>query len=338
VKALSAFLSVGLCFAALGQASQPQAAAPDAAQGSPQDTPPRANVLRVAVLNFEGTSSQDRSGVEVADAVVAHLASDPSIVVVEREQLLRLLDEQKVGLSALVGPREVVRVGRLVSAQLVVTGRVSSRDNTNRVVARVISTETSRLLAVSAEAPAEQPLSKLAEVVAKRVGARIKESGRDLTGADDGPDAIAPYVEKLRGRKLPVVHVRIPEQHVGRAVPDPAAETEILLSLQRVGVPILDPAADNPEGKAELLVTGEGVSSFAVRTGDLITCVARLEWKGRTRGSERIDLVGRHTARRADLAEPIAAKLALEDTGRAAALDIIAYLERTTAPAAPAKP
>lgn len=324
-----AVIAVCLCTAALAPGAQPEPPAKGA---------PPAALVRVAVLNFDGPADQGRSGADVADAIVAKLAADPSVIVVEREQLLRLLDEQKIGLSALVGPRDAVRVGRLVSAQLVIAGRVSSRDNTTGVVARVVSTETSRLLAVSVEAPRDRPFSALADEVAKAVLGRVKESGRDLTAADEPADAIAPYVEKLRGRKLPVVHVKIPEQHVGRAVPDPAAETEILLSLQRVGVPILDPAADNPEGKADLLVTGEGVSSFAVRTGDLITCVARLEWKGRSRGSDRIDFVGRQTTRRADLAEPIAAKLALEDAGRAAALEILAHLDRSTPPAAPAKP
>ena len=89
-------------------------------------------------------------GTKVGDLLLARLATDPRIHLVDREDLLKLLEEQELSLSGLVRPDEAVRIGQLTGAKLIVTGSVFQVDQTLYLIAKVIGTETSAAPAAAA--------------------------------------------------------------------------------------------------------------------------------------------------------------------------------------------
>ena len=109
---------------------------------------------------------------------------------------------------------------------------------------------------------------------------------------------------------MPSVSVKISEQHFGQFVIDPAAQTELSLILQQCGFKVVDELSTN---KADIEITGEALSEFGLRKGNLQSCRARIEIKARDVASGNIISEDRQTSVAVDIAEHIAAKTALQN-------------------------
>jgi hypothetical protein len=129
-------------------------------------------------------------------------------------------------------------------------------------------------------------------------------------------ERIAQLKKALDGKKLPVVSVRIKEQHFGRPVIDPAAQTELSVILQQCGFTLTDDSSTN---KAAIEITGDAFSAYGMQKGNLVSCKSRIEIKARDAATGNILLVDRQTSVGVDVAEQTAAKTALEN-----AMDILA--------------
>ena len=103
--------------------------------------------------------------------------------------------------------------------------------------------------------------------------------------------------------------VKLPEQHFGSPVRDPAAETELGKILQDCGFKLVD---DKSPEKAEVEITGEAFSALGARKGNLISCKARVEVKAHKR-TGKVVAVDRQTSVAVDVAEQTSAKTALQN-------------------------
>ena len=121
---------------------------------------------------------------------------------------------------------------------------------------------------------------------------------------------MAKIKKALGDKKLPVVSVKITEQHFGQHVIDPAAQTELSLILQQCGFTLVD---DHSTNQPTVEITGEAFSEFGMRKGNLQSCRARIEIKARDVASGKILFVDRQTSVAVDLAEHVAAKTALQN-------------------------
>lgn len=65
--------------------------------------------------------------------------------------------------------------------------------------------------------------------------------------------------------------------------------------------------------KADVMISGEGISTFAARRGGLMTVKARLEIKAVERATDKVLAVDRQTVVVVDLSEPLAGKAALQE-------------------------
>lgn len=81
----------------------------------------------VAVVDFEDRSGAifPHLGKGVADMLATALVKSGKFVVVERNELSKILEEQKLGLSGLVTPQSAPKVGMLLGVQAIVTGSVT---------------------------------------------------------------------------------------------------------------------------------------------------------------------------------------------------------------------
>jgi hypothetical protein len=269
-------------------------------------------ILTVAVFDFESKDEAVRDlGPKVSALVTANLSANPQLITVERAELEKVLGEQELGLSGTVGPESAAKVGNLTGAKVLVTGRVMKIDSDLTIIAKIIGTETSRVYGEIVTGKASASLTDLSAELAKRIGANLRTNGDTLVAkVETHEDRVAKIKKALGDNKLPSVSVKIPEQHIGQHVIDPAAQTELSLLLQQCGFTLVD---DNSPGKPDIEITGEAMSELGMRKGNLTSCRARIEIKARNRVTGSVIGVDRQTSVGVDLAEHIAAKTALQN-------------------------
>jgi hypothetical protein len=269
--------------------------------------------LTTAVLDFQTSGDKlEKKGAEVAILLNTQLSAAPGLVLVERQEIDKALGEQELGLSGTVTPESAAKIGTLTGAKVLVTGRVFSAGDKFFVVAKIMSTETSRVYGELATFQDLAGLDKATAELAKKIEGVIEKRGDTLVSH---VETAAERLERLKklvdGKKLPSVAVNITERHLHLPTIDPAAETEMKSILQQLGFEVIDPKDSNKQ--ADVAITGEGFSELGGRHGNLISCRARLEVKMSRPGTGKTLLVDRQTDVAVDLAENIAGKSSLEN-------------------------
>jgi hypothetical protein len=139
----------------------------------------------------------------------------------------------------------------------------------------------------------------------------VTEKGDTLVAkVESREERIAAILKSLRDGKRPAASVKISERHFGQPTRDPAAETELLVLLQKAGFPVVD---EQSKQKADIEITGEAFSAVGLRKGNLISCKARVEVKVHDLRNRKLLLVDRQTSVAVDVAEQTAGKMALEN-------------------------
>lgn len=271
-------------------------------------------ILPVAVLDLEANEPRLKErGSQMALLVSTQLSMIDGIATVERQELAKLLGEQELGNSGMIEPATAARIGHLTGARVLVMGRVFTVGGETMAAVKIMSTETSRVFGSTQEFSVDAPLSGPAAALANKVAEILKNKKDDLlVRVVSVDDRVSRVKKKLAGRKLPSVAIAIPEQHLGPAVIDPAAQTEIGLILGQAGFTLLTGEA---AVGADFLITGEAFSEAGIRRGGLVSCRARTEVKVISQPQGKVVLMDRQVTWAVDTAEHIAAKTALQQTG-----------------------
>lgn len=268
----------------------------------------------IAILPFRERGKEvEGLGGQVADLVFTKLIVDPGLNLVDREDLYKTLGEAELNLSGIVNPAEAIVIGQLSGAQLIVTGSVFQVSDKIYLVAKIIGTETSRVVGASVSGGLGLGVDELAKELGDKVIEVIHKRSDKLVAAPiTKTDRLAAIRTKLGNAKRPKVFVSITEQHVGEQTIDPAAETELSLFLREVGFEVIDSEQGSAQ-EADLLITGEGLSEFATRRGELVSVKARLEVKVVDRVTGHVVAIDRQTRVAVDMVEQIAGKQALQE-------------------------
>ena len=271
-------------------------------------------VYPVAVFPFaERGRDAAELGNKVTDLLFANLVTNPEMYLVEREEIDKLFTEQELNRSGLINPDQATQIGYLTGAKILVTGSVLVVGDKMYVVAKIIGTETSRVLGASVKGAVDDELDGLVEELAKNVASTISERAKELVARPvSKEDRLAALIKSMGKGKRPSVWIDVPERHIGQTTYDPAAETELTRVCKELDFEVIDRKEGNRKD-ADIVLTGEGFSQFASRHGNLVSVKARLEVKAIDRASGKVLAVARHTSVAVDLAEQIAGKTALQD-------------------------
>lgn len=281
-------------------------------------------VYPVAILPFQERGSGVKGyGEKVSDLLFAALARSPAIYLVDRADIKKLLDEHELNLSGMVAPGQATQVGQLTGAQILVTGSVIEVDKSIYIVGKIIGTETSRVLGASVKGRTRDEVGPLVEELAATVGDTVTKQATKLVAEEVKPaDQLAALNEKLGLARRPAVLIRITERHVGQATVDPAAQTELALCCKAAGFEVIDPD-EGRKADADVVITGQGFSEFAMRRGSLVSVKARLELKATDPRSGKVLAAGRQVTVQVDLTEQIAGKNALQQAALGIALRLL---------------
>lgn len=265
--------------------------------------------LPIAILGFETSDARRQSAAtEASELLGVFLAQNPALYLVERAEIEKILGEQTLGLSGLTNPDSAARVGQLLGAKALITGRIIPTSDKTLVVAKVMSTETSRVFGETATAGNDltEPTKELAGKIATLIEKNRKAFSPEIVTREKRMAALG-KVLKGNGR---TVSVRIQEQDLGRPVIDPAAQTEFEKALIELGFKIF-----NPSGEAlapDLRISGEAFSQPGARRGQLVSARARVEIRAESMDGSVL-AVDAETATAVDTAEAVAGKSALQE-------------------------
>jgi hypothetical protein len=269
--------------------------------------------LTVAVIDFAASDEKLKAMTEEAPILLsAALSSSPQVWMVERESIDKILAEQTLKLSGLTDPTNVVSTGRLLGAKVLVTGRVIHSGNNVNVVAKIMSTSTSRVFGETVKASdsgsLEPAMTELSEKIAKLLVAHRAVFDPVMPKRED---RIARLREALHGKKLPSVSISIPEESLPRPVVDPAVETEFGKIVLELGGTVIDAKSGQTP---DIRISGEAFSQLGTRRGQLIAARARIEIKATRVADGTVMAIDRETGVAVDIADAVAGKTALQET------------------------
>ena len=244
-RSLSSVLLALLC-AAMTLAVEPQPTGEAKAEAAKASAKPSAG-LTVAVLDFTASDPATPDlGTELAAAISAMLSSEKGVTLVERQAMAQILREHELSLTGLVNDQQAVKVGKLVGARLMVTGRAFRLGKDLFITAKLIGTETSLVEGVMVKDAADADLGAMVMALSEKLAQKIRQSGSKLVAAaDDEIDPLPALKKKLAGRRKPLLAVIVRERHHAGPQPvvvesvtrviDPAVETEIKKVLAECG-------------------------------------------------------------------------------------------------------
>lgn len=283
--------------------------------------------IRVAVFNFDVLKGVDVQAAAVTDQIDTMLSALSKVTIVNREQIKKVAAEHSIALSGMVNTASAVKLGKFLSAQYIVVGRASKIGHTHYLVMKIVDVETTVQTTISAKASVENGF----EAVLKRLEPPLKKSIRKLqrpvVAVENARFVKLRKAVKPLGQK--VFLVTIDERHINRPLRDPAAQMSAANRLRSLGFTVIVPKDPKPgwkeslletgkyaEKKVDFLIEGDGVSAFAARMGNLISCRARVELRVISLPGRSMVVSDKGVAARVDLVEALAAKSALEDASR----------------------
>lgn len=288
----------------------------------------RADGYTVAVLPFS-YSTKDKAfedmGSEVQQLLTAYLTAAPSVMLVERAEVDKALSEVELGKSGMVDPESAAKVGQLTGAQILVTGRIFPVKNDIILVAKIIGIETGRVYGTTVTMAANDKITAAAQELSEKVGNTIGEKATTMIAAkENAKSVIAKLKPKVEGLKLPSVSIEIAERNINHdnARPAtetgtlrPAATTEMGFILKQLGFEVVDVAESSR--RADIEVSGESFSEFALRKGNLVSAKGRVEIKAINKSDGKVLSVDRENSVAVDLAPDAAGKAAIAKSAEA---------------------
>src|SRR3989344_1074359 len=82
---------------------------------------------RIGVVDFQNktTYGANRLGTSASDILITELTKSNRFIVVERDKLDKLMEEQKLGMSGAINPSTAAKLGKILGLNAIVTGAIS---------------------------------------------------------------------------------------------------------------------------------------------------------------------------------------------------------------------
>jgi TolB-like protein len=139
---------------------------------NPMSVPQVGSRLSVAVAPFEGKGEAKVFADAVTQTMITKLVNLRRFKVIEREEIDKVMKEQKFQTSGVVDDKTAVKLGKVTGADAIIVGSHLLTAGTGTFSARVIDVETSETI-VAEEASIEKPVMDVVEEVVENVATMI---------------------------------------------------------------------------------------------------------------------------------------------------------------------
>ncbi|MBN2201034.1 hypothetical protein JW777_03700 [bacterium] len=136
--------------------------------------------ITVAVGDFENRTDRlylDSWAILIPEYLAGELSRSRDITVVDRERLDAVLDERKLQMAGLTDSSAALEIGRMLSAQYMVTGTVSEIGGWIRIDSRITSVATGRMVAENVSARSAKHLEKMIGLLAGNLKVQMTGQG-----------------------------------------------------------------------------------------------------------------------------------------------------------------
>ena len=228
-------------------------------------------VPTAAVLPFEARGRQaenDQAGKSVSDLLFVTLLENGAANLVERAELDKALNELHLSAAGLVAPESQLQLGRLIGAKILISGSLFETGGKKYVVAKIIGTETSRVLGCSVNG--RDDYVDLAPELAAKVAKVLEKDVDKLLPAKMTARSALDKLSEVQGNRRPV-YLSISED-IQVSAPDPASEIELKKLLLALGFEVV-----GSRSEAAFALICEAVASNAGQYQKFSSASARVE-------------------------------------------------------------
>jgi TolB-like protein len=134
----------------------------------------------VAIGDFENRTDffyLDSWAQKIPEYLSSELSHSPEIVVVDRQRLKSVLDEQKLQATGLTDSSKVLEIGKLLSAEVIITGVLSQLGDDLRIDARITNVSTGRMIGEKVTARSNKFLERMITLLANNLKVQITGAG-----------------------------------------------------------------------------------------------------------------------------------------------------------------
>ncbi len=231
--------------------------------------------LTVAVYDFKGDGEAASYGNNVTTLVTADLTTETNLVILERAELTKALNEQAFGVSGMVSSDAAAKIGQITGAKVLVAGQViKTGDNHAVIVAYIIGTETGRLFADKVEGAADN-LMALTSDLSRKIALTITVQTTNLVPpkSESREDYLNRIVKNIRGTNRPSVSVSIQRYNYPY---EPTVDGELGAILLKAGFKVVDGKSDH---KPDIEIIGSGDMLALTSRDGLFSCSYGLDVK-----------------------------------------------------------
>lgn len=235
--------------------------------------------LSVAVYDFTGDAEAAGYAGKATSLVTADLTTETNLVVLERADLNKVLNEQAFGISGMVSADAAAKIGQVTGVKVLVAGQAIKTDGNHLViVANIIGTETGRLFAAKVEGSPDN-LMPLTADLSRQIARIISAQATNLMApaAESHEERVARIVNSIKGKNRPSVSVDISAYNgLGNSWRDTTSTSELANLLLKAGFPVVD---ENSDKKPDVIITGTTGVGTGLPRGELVTGRVLIELK-----------------------------------------------------------
>lgn len=143
--------------------------------------------VHVAIVDFRNQSEQfylDSWERIIPDLLRANLSRIDGLIVVDRNRLDTILEEQALSLSGLVNTEQAQEVGKLLGAEFLITGSIHEVNRKIRISADIIRIKTGQVKTEQVNGPDQKHLDKMTSLLANNLVYQLTQN--------------VPYMEEIK--------------------------------------------------------------------------------------------------------------------------------------------
>ncbi len=115
-----------------------------------EDIPEDGVERSILILPFNSTEDTLKDeALMVAEYGVNYFIGTPGITIVDRQNVVNMMEEIQFSETELIDTRSALKLGKMLSASYIITGSISQKQHMHTISSRMIETETSRIIGAS---------------------------------------------------------------------------------------------------------------------------------------------------------------------------------------------